>query len=419
MTPSPRGRIAIVVQEFPKLSQTFVTQRFVGLLERGWDIHIVCEASAAHEWSRHPHLSRAELARRVHIAWPHRGPAAVLAPLGVLLLVLTRPSRTLAYLRRAWPIFGLRSLVRLYRDAALVRLGPDVVHFEFGTQARVRPHTGRLIGARTLVSFAGADVNLTGADDPAFYDAVWRSIDAAHAPSEDNRRRAISRGCPADVPFAVIPPVMDLARFAPSAREPAAASADAPLRVISVGRLHEKKGFDVAMRAVGLVLDAGVPCVLRIVGEGADRDALLALRDRLRLAGSVELTGAVAWREVPEQMRWADVYLHAAVSEGFGIVVTEAQATGLPVVTTDAEGLAENVEDGVTGYVVPRGDPEALADRVRTLATDPSLRKRMGRAGRARALTVFDRDAVLDRYADLYRSVLDHQGAGATEAVAR
>ena len=83
-------------------------------------------------------------------------------------------------------------------------------------------------------------------------------------------------------------------------------------------------------------------------------------------------------------MLWADVFLHAAVSEGFCNAVIEAQAMKLPVVCTDADGLPENVCEGETGFVVPRRDPEAMALGLSRLAADPSLRERMGRAGRRR-----------------------------------
>jgi glycosyltransferase involved in cell wall biosynthesis len=77
--------------------------------------------------------------------------------------------------------------------------------------------------------------------------------------------------------------------------------------------------------------------------------------------------------------------VHAAVSEGFGNAVLEAQAAGLPVVCTDAEGLTENVEADVTGLVVARRDPAALAAAILRLARDPEQRVAMGEAGHRRA----------------------------------
>jgi colanic acid/amylovoran biosynthesis glycosyltransferase len=106
-------------------------------------------------------------------------------------------------------------------------------------------------------------------------------------------------------------------------------------------------------------------------------------------------------------MQWADLFLHAAVSEGFCNAVMEAQAMQLPVVTSDADGLRENVADGVTGFVVPRRDPAALAANMQVLINDPFLRTQMGAAGRERVQSCFDIRDQAERFLDLYQRVLD------------
>jgi colanic acid/amylovoran biosynthesis glycosyltransferase len=110
-------------------------------------------------------------------------------------------------------------------------------------------------------------------------------------------------------------------------------------------------------------------------------------------------------------MQAADVLLHAAVSEGFCYVAVEAQAMELPVVTSDADGLPENVADGQTGFVVPRRGARALADRLVHLAADPSLRATMGRAGRERARTVFDPSRQIAQFEELYRTAVANRAA--------
>jgi colanic acid/amylovoran biosynthesis glycosyltransferase len=142
------------------------------------------------------------------------------------------------------------------------------------------------------------------------------------------------------------------------------------------------------------------------VGDGAYAEAIALARHELGLERAVHLLKELAPSEIPAQMRWADVLLHAAVSEGFCNAVTEAQAMELPVVCSDADGLSENVADGQTGFVVPRRDARALADKLALLAGDPGLRRRLGEAGRQRVLTRFQRSdqiAALDRF---YRRVL-------------
>jgi colanic acid/amylovoran biosynthesis glycosyltransferase len=102
----------------------------------------------------------------------------------------------------------------------------------------------------------------------------------------------------------------------------------------------------------------------------------------------------------------ADVFLHPAVSEGFCNAVIEAQAMTLPVVCSDADGLAENVAHGRTGFVVPRRDPDALAAPLIELAADRALRRRIGRAGRERVLSRFTLPDQIRAFDTFYRSVL-------------
>lgn len=105
----------------------------------------------------------------------------------------------------------------------------------------------------------------------------------------------------------------------------------------------------------------------------------------------------------------ADVFVMPSISEGFGIVALEAQAMKLPVVCSDAEGLPENVQDMVTGFVVPRRDPERMAERLALLAGDAELRRAMGEAGRERVAHQFRVDQEIDAYERLYFETIDRQ----------
>ena len=100
--------------------------------------------------------------------------------------------------------------------------------------------------------------------------------------------------------------------------------------------------------------------------------------------------GEMPQEKILEEMRGADVFLHSAVSEGFCNAVIEAQSMGLPVVCSDAGGLPENVSDGKTGYVVPRRQPAALAEKLALLSSDPQFKDfRWGRPARERVLKLF------------------------------
>src|SRR5262249_3263236 len=117
------------------------------------------------------------------------------------------------------------------------------------------------------------------------------------------------------------------------------------------------------------------------------------------------------------RMLQADVFLHAGISEGFCNAVLEAQAMMLPVVCSDADGLRENVVDGETGFVVPRRNPAALAEKLAGLAANPAQRQVLGAAGRRRVLSHFQVKDQIPAFERLYRQVLK-EWAGQTQAPA-
>ena len=405
-----KRRIALVVPAFPKLSETFIVSKFMGLLERGWDVHVVCSTSEEKEWARFPQLP-AGARKRVHRGWPHRPKwkAALLLPFAVMACFQAAPGRTWRYLRQARHREGLlEALGRLYLDLPLIRLGPDVVHFEFGALATERMDLRELLGCRITVSFRGYDLNFVGLDQPGYFDAVWAGAAGLHFLGEDLWRRARRRGCPPDRFHMLIPPAIDVEFHKRDEAELSRKSEGSrPLRILSVGRLEWKKGYENALLAIRRLLDRGVACEYRIVGDGDYLPAVAFMRRQLVLEGVVEVLGALPREDVRQEMQSADVLLHSAVSEGFCNAVIEAQSMELPVVCTDADGLRENVADGETGFVVPRRDPEALAAKLEVLARDPALRQRMGKAGRKRVLMNFRLSDQLDRLEDFYRQVLN------------
>jgi len=281
------------------------------------------------------------------------------------------------------------------------------VHFEFGALAVGRMHLRELLSCRVTISFRGHDLNFSGLDQQGCYLDVWSTADALHFLGESLWRRAQHRGCPPDKPHVLIPPAIDTDFFAPVDRQTPAndGSSERPIRILSVGRLHWAKGYEYALQAIRLVRDCGLNVEYHIVGDGQHLEAVAFCCHQLGLEDCVRLLGALHHGRVREEMLWADIFLHAAVSEGFSNAVLEAQAMRLPVVCTDANGLPENVVNGVTGFVVPRRDPVALAEKLLTLTNDPALRAQFGRAGRERVLRYFDLKQQLNAVSAFYDAV--------------
>ncbi len=178
--------------------------------------------------------------------------------------------------------------------------------------------------------------------------------------------------------------------------------------VAYAGRLSREKGVDILLRAFAIVR-SHVPSVrLLIAGSGPDRERLQALAVSLGVESAVTWLGHLP-RETMER-EFERVWVQAAPSlwnEAFGNVATEASMRGTAVVCTATGGLAEIVEDGITGFQVPPGNHQLLATALGSILSNKQLAERMGMAGRQRALTEFSENKSVSKLLQLYERLID------------
>lgn len=151
-----------------------------------------------------------------------------------------------------------------------------------------------------------------------------------------------------------------------------------------VARLEQHKDQPTLIRAMALLRDQGQPLQLWLIGEGSSRPDLEALIAALDLVGSVQLLGSR--RDIPQLLAATDLFVFSArPDEGFGIALAEAMAAGVPIVATDVGACHEVLEGGRLGRLVPPQDPEALAEGIREVLTDPETAARHAWLARQRA----------------------------------
>jgi glycosyltransferase involved in cell wall biosynthesis len=167
-------------------------------------------------------------------------------------------------------------------------------------------------------------------------------------------------------------------------------------RLVNVGRLTAQKGQEILLEVARRLKDEGVEFQLLIAGEGERRAELTALARDLDVQDRVEFLGFV--EDVTSLLRQADVFVFTSRWEGMSNALLEAAAAATPVVTVDTTSNGEAVIDGETGFVVPAGDTEAFAARLRALVEDPELRARMGAAGRRLVEGRFRLDRKMDEW---------------------
>ena len=203
-----------------------------------------------------------------------------------------------------------------------------------------------------------------------------------------------------------IPNGVDLERFAPAA-DAAVARAQVdfgPETLLFLGRLDPLKGLDVALTAWARVVVLRPSAQLVLAGDGLARPALEAQVEALGVGASVRFLGT---RPDPEALlRAAQGFLLPSRSEGMSNALLEAMASGLACVASRIGGNSELLEHKVTGLLTPAGDVAALAEAMLALLEDVNLRSRLGSAARAAAVERYGMDRVVQRYEDLYASLI-------------
>ena len=193
----------------------------------------------------------------------------------------------------------------------------------------------------------------------------------------------------------VIPNFVDPARFKPSVKR-----LPGPFRIVHVSNFRPVKRPLDAIKAFR-ILRRTHDATLRMIGVGPERTAARALAKKLGVHAHVEFPGEE--KQIERALAESDVLLSTSEFEGFGLAPLEAMASGLPVVATRAGGISEVVVEGVTGLMADVGNVEGLAARLRPLIDKPLGARRMGVAGRQRAIKMFGLDRVVPMYERVYR----------------
>lgn len=402
--------LAISVQRFPAASETFIVTKVLGLLERDFDVQIFTSAPSS-DWHRFQVLAgREDVRRRIHVAPPTDSLRRILTR-GLLVLfktVLRHPGGFARFVVHCWKhrkTHPLGFLKALYSRLHFVGHKADILHVEFDVQGAGIVDLKAFLKCKILLSGRGALQRTSLLDEfPDLPSYLFRHADGYHFISEYLRRNSLKMGLPLSTRTWIVEPAIDLTLFTTLSSR---SFENSPIRLITVARLDWSKGHEFAMDAVALVAQSGLSVEYTIVGDGNYREpAEFAARQYgLFQSGVIGFAGSVSREQVIKYLHNADIMILASLSEGFCNAVIEGQAAGLPVVCSDAGGLPENIEDGVTGFVVPRRNPEAMAEKIIQLARDPELRCRMGEAGRERAIGRFELNKQIEAFSRLYQEL--------------
>ena len=405
--------VAYVANRFPRWGGGWVLNEVRGLLEAGIDLRVFSfrppfdDVAAAADMA--PWIARTTYVPRGS-SW-----ACIAATIACLL------RSPLGFMKALGTIRGLGG-----RMARLSHLGEV-----FFIASRIRGSGARHVHAQhadyladaalAAARYLGLPFSFTGhANDlytnPGRLDEKIRVARFVSTCTAFNERWLVTRCAGIGIPPSRIARVyhgVDLERF--TAR-PAGAAVPAG-RLVSIGRLKEKKGFPDLLQALALLKARGVSCTLEIHGDGDRREALAGQIERLGLSREVSLAGTIPHDRIPEVLARSGVFVLPCIvlanqdRDGIPNTILEAMASGVPVVSTAISGIPEVVRDGESGLLVPERNPAALADAIERMTRDAALRERCAREGRRVVASQFSIAASGQALADRFREAGSPQRA--------
>jgi glycosyltransferase involved in cell wall biosynthesis len=282
-----------------------------------------------------------------------------------------------------------------FLETRLAELQPELVHF-YSAWSATRVDSDGPPGWGVVVSLRDDGQDL-GVPDPQ---ALWRAADHFLYTSRAARDRATGRGWPVERATVLAPPPP-----VPYRRRRRDDPAE-PLRVLSSGPILWEHGLEHAVQGVSLLADRGVDVEYRILGEGEHLPAVAFARHQLGVSDRVELVHMTGTDGLAEELARTDVVLDAAVADSARqTALDSAVLAGIPFVATEREAA---LPDGA-GIVVPRRDPEAVAEALARLARDPELARSMSPDGDRVVSDPLERH--LDDLVAVYRGVLEARAA--------
>lgn len=388
-------RIAVFVNEFPALSETFVLNQITGLLDLGHDVTIF--ATRPRRESRvHSDIMRYRLWERLNY---REMPSSRLTRLGQapILLARARTDRR-PFLKALNPFrYGREasSLSMLYWADCLSRHRSfDIIHCHFGIIGQQVAYLREIgaISGKLVTTFHGVDMSSCLDREPKLYAHLFAHGELFMPVSEYWRQRLVAHDC--DPARVVIHRMgIDTERFGFGFSR---LGGSGPVSILTVGRLIEKKGVEYGLRAVAKFAARGVPLRYDIVGDGPLKSDLEALAETLGIADRVRFHGARAHDDVVRLMRASDILLAPSVTdalgeqEGIPVTIMEAMATGLPVISSVHSGIPELIDDRVNGILVPERDVDGIVTALTELLTSPERSQNIAASARSKVVADYN-----------------------------
>lgn len=411
---SRKLKVAYLLGTFPQLTQTFVTREIFWIGDHDVETHIF-------SLNKPKSIPDDKLARTLHPG-VHYSPYLSWEIIKAQFYFLRRsPIRYIRALLKAVS-YTFREPKMLYHAMAffpksvyfarrMEELGVEHIHAHFITLASISASTASILLGITFTMTTHA-VDLFKRNPESVRQQIEDASGIVTIASFHHSH--IAQMCPRVKPddIGVVYCGLDTDHFQPNSKP----AGDGPIRIFSVGRLMEKKGFEYLIDACALVAEAGLPFQCNIVGDGPLMEALQERIDRHGLQKQVVLLGPRNQGQVLELYQNSDIFVLACVVAGDGnrdglpVVLIEAMACELAVITTPVTGITDLAQHGQTGLLVKERDVVGLAESIKSLIKDEKMRRRLGKQGREKVIRDFRIQNSTARLAAIFRKVAGSNG---------
>ncbi|NJL62951.1 MAG: colanic acid biosynthesis glycosyltransferase WcaL [Methylacidiphilales bacterium] len=381
--------IAFIVEKFPALTETFILNQVVGLIELGHNVDIY----ALHQDDTnkvHSDVIKYDLLTHTHymVQMPKNYVFRVLQVIWLIIINFKKAPlavmRSLNFFKYGKSAISLRLFYSIL--PFLDSRSYDIIHCQFGMYGIVGMRLRELgaIRGKLITCFRGYDISWyvkEFGDD--IYNELFSKGDLFLANCDFFRQRAIKLGCE-ERKIIVHGSGIDCDRFA---FKPRYLSCDRQIRIVTVGRLIEKKGIEYSIHAVAEILNNYPNIEYNIIGEGYLKEYFQQIINEFCVEEKIHLLGWKNQQEIIEVLDNSHIFIAPSVTAKDGNqdapvnTLKEAMAMGLPVIGTYHGGIPELVEDGISGFLVPERDASAIANKILYLIEHPEIWLSMGKAG--------------------------------------
>ncbi|MCY7421116.1 MAG: glycosyltransferase family 4 protein [Chitinophagaceae bacterium] len=390
-------RIAIVVESFPTISETFITNKVLELCKRGHQVTVFIHRKTTD--NKLAELYNLKAIPNLEIV----PPAIPKTSIDWVKLLIKKPA---VFLHRSTSAINYKNVSRLkLLTSVFENRAFDVIHFEFSALAIVYTDVIEKLKAVTIVSCRGTAEKvkpLTMPDRKAQLKQVFSSVDSIHCVSAD-MAATILPCCDRPEKIFINRPSIDVSYF----NRTRPYQSGTVLTILSVGRFTFQKGYLTGLLAVKKLKEAGIVFKWLIVGDGPQKEEVIFHIHTLGLENEVTLLGKKNKDEMIGLYNTADLFLLSSVYEGIANVVLEAMAMELPVVSTKSGGLNEVIEHEQDGMLAGVYDHDEIAQYLIFLANNFERRKTMGEKARQKVLNKFTIDRQINEFETTYLQLVN------------